>query len=166
MNKIEKTTERTIKETKTVYVAVDGTEFYSEEECKTYEESAIGTLMIRLKMEKIDNHIYKTLDNFFDDGCNRCDYYSFSVDKKNLEDVIHLVKVYEESKHWNCLAGKWYEEHKNYTTREVPVYSELKPGFYIFCINTDCGYISLYNKDIFLAHFNDAWDKTFNPITE
>lgn len=38
-----------VKSVKTVYVAVDGTEFNDKEECRKYDESAIGVLKGRVK---------------------------------------------------------------------------------------------------------------------
>lgn len=38
-----------VKSIKTVYVAVDGTEFNDKEECRKYDESAIGVLKGRVK---------------------------------------------------------------------------------------------------------------------
>ena len=41
MKTVTKEIERTVKETKTIYIANDGEEFYSKTECKNYEESAL-----------------------------------------------------------------------------------------------------------------------------
>jgi hypothetical protein len=57
-----------VKDYKTVYVAADGTEFDTAEECKKYDKSAVGVLKGRIKKFTIKE---TTEDGIF--NCGSCD---------------------------------------------------------------------------------------------
>lgn len=73
------------------YVAEDGTVFYSEEECKKYEESALFVVSNKLKrLTTKQTSIYDWLD----EGSEECDLEIFDVqtdeDLSNLRRYLYL----------------------------------------------------------------------------
>lgn len=68
MEKKEKVIERVVKETQVTYVAIDGTEFQSENECTKYECSAAGVLFGRLKEFEIANESEHSINPYDEDG--------------------------------------------------------------------------------------------------
>lgn len=107
---------RTIKETKTFYIADDGEEFSTEEQCREYEESA--RYAYRKRLEKTLIWIDKkranlVIDTILDDGRAESDYYSF---KPQTEDDLKNFLAYVKSTCGGCLAGdsEYYKNHPEY----------------------------------------------------
>ena len=107
---------RTIKETKTFYIADDGEEFSTEEQCREYEESA--RYAYRKRLEKTLTWIDKkranlVIDTILDDGRAESDYYSF---KPQTEDDLKNFLAYVKSTCGGCLAGdsEYYKNHPEY----------------------------------------------------
>ena len=107
---------RTIKEIKDVYIAFDGEEFTSEEQCRNYEESARYAYRKRLgnTLKPIDSsRAYVVMDNILDDGRNECDYYSF---KPKTEDDLRNFIAYAKETCGGYVGGNstYYETHPNH----------------------------------------------------
>ena len=107
---------RTCKEIRKVFIAEDGEEFSSEEQCKQYEESARYALRKRLgeKLKPIDRKRANiVLDNICDDGRNECDYYSF---KPKTEDDLRNFIAYANSTCGGYVGGnsEFYKNHPEY----------------------------------------------------
>lgn len=86
-----------IKETREVliathYVAMDGTEFLSEEECSKYEDSALCAVSVRLK--KYNKRDVSVMD-LYDEGCDEDMIEVFNVENQvdldNLRQYVYLV---------------------------------------------------------------------------
>jgi len=75
-----KEVKKEIKKYETVYVSTDGHEFATQEECKRYEQSALGVLM-----EKYKPLIIKTSN----------EYELFSVGDE--DNIVDIVKISDES---------------------------------------------------------------------
>ena len=106
---------RTIKETKTFYIADDGEEFSTEEQCREYEESARYAYSKRLKktLTLIDKkRANLVIDTSLDDGRAENDYYSF---KPQTEDDLKNFIAYAKST-CNGLAAdsEYYKNHTEY----------------------------------------------------
>ena len=84
---------RTIEEVVRVeYIAEDGTIFYDENECKTYEESALFAVSKRLKkLSMVGTSIY----DFIEEGSEECGLEIFDVqteeDLDNLRRYLYLT---------------------------------------------------------------------------
>ena len=106
---IKDTKEKTIKETYQVYIAEDGTEFLSEEECFKYESSAAAMLLAKLNsielardyntdwMCESDENNYRTVVPRCEDDINTLNHLWFMhggkgkkamFSAKNIGDVI------------------------------------------------------------------------------
>ena len=79
----------------TTYIADDGTEFKSEEECKKYEQTAtcaINGMFNKLKIQKFENVAeYEPFNNFY------------------CEDTMYAVKI--ESVEQLEIVNKWIKDH-------------------------------------------------------
>lgn len=103
--------ERIIKEYYDAFVANDGTEFTDEEQCKKYEESALGVLMTRYKPLVV---CQTTEYGFFDFGCE--DNAIDIVAPKTQKDVDTLLQMYILL---NDTLYKGYKEGKEWNTEQV-----------------------------------------------
>lgn len=164
------TTERTIKEEKTVYVAQDGTEFISEKECKNYEESALFAVRSRLDFKRIDDGIkdkkennpalyyaLATLDGLLENGNNCSEYYLWKPKSEDdIKNYLQWAKLRTRGWGDGLLDRKYYGDCSYKVTLD-----ELKPGRpYIVEIYTDGDYITLVNNDMFI----EAAKKMFDTI--
>ena len=101
MTKQTKEIERTVKEMVTKFIADDGTEFNSENECKLYEESAAFAIKTRIKdvLQRLDDKAvyHNGLDAILDDWRCEADYYAIKFEnEEQIKDFIAL-----------CKANKW-----------------------------------------------------------
>ena len=155
MKKFEK--EIVTKRNVTMFAAHDGTEFTSEEECKAYEESALGVLTRRFTINKLDKLLcYHSIDNFFDDGSQRADYYKFSLeseeDKKNF---LQMCELYDKRKGYYV---SWLTCNSEYLYPVSGLDNIKLHTVYILEINQDCGNLRLYSKEDFIGNFTKAWE--------
>ena len=107
---------RTIKETKTFYIADDGEEFSTAEQCKEYEESARYAYRKRLEktLTLIDEKRAKlVIDTILDDGRSESNYYSF---KPQTEDDLKNFLAYAKSTCGGYLAGdsEYYKKYNHF----------------------------------------------------
>ena len=82
-----------IKETKVVgtkYIADDGTEFYSIEECEKYEKSALFVMKAKLKLIADTNEDEFSVGGCYDDAVEVFDVQT-REDLDNLKAYLHLV---------------------------------------------------------------------------
>lgn len=82
-----------IKETKVVgtkYIADDGTEFYSVEDCKKYEQSALFVMRSKLKLIADTNEEEFSVGGCYDDKVEVFDVQT-QEDLDNLKAYLHLV---------------------------------------------------------------------------
>ena len=82
-----------IKETKVVgtkYIADDGTEFYSVEDCKKYEQSALFVMRSKLKFIADTDQEEFSVDGCCDNGVEGFDIQT-QEDLDNLKAYLHLV---------------------------------------------------------------------------
>ena len=105
-----------MKKKKTFYIAFDGEEFSSEEQCRNYEESARYAYRKRLgeSLKPIDKkRAYIVMDNILDDGRNECDYYSF---KPRTEDDLRNFVAYAKETCGGYVGGNssYYENHPDH----------------------------------------------------
>lgn len=86
------TKQKELKTFKTVYVAVDGTEFDNDKECRIYERSASGVLrgmVHKLAVREM------TEEEAFSTGS--CDNDCWIVIPKTKEDIFHLKQLFLSS---------------------------------------------------------------------
>ena len=107
---------RIIKETKTFYIADDGEEFSTEDQCREYEEFARYAYrkILEKTLTMIDNkQANLVIDTILDDGRAESDYYSF---KPQTEDDLKNFLAYAKSTCGGCLAAdsEYYKNHSEY----------------------------------------------------
>lgn len=140
-----------------MFAAHDGTEFTAEEECKAYEESALGVLTRRFTINKLDKLLcYHSIDNFFDDGWRRADYYKFSLeseeDKKNF---LQMCELYDKRKGYYV---SWQTCNSEYLYPVSRLDNIKLRTIYILEINHDYKNLRLYSKEDFIGNFTKAWE--------
>lgn len=143
--------------TRTVFVAHDGTEFKDKDECIAYEESALGVLTKRFEIHKIDT---KTcicgIDIFFDDGMECSDYYKLSLETEEEKTAfLQMIELYQTRK-------GYYLRYSGCSDSFTPLTSKVDSiklhTVYILQISDERENIGLFSKEDFLANFNKAWD--------
>lgn len=166
MTRQTKEIEKTIKETVTMFIASDGTEFTSEEQCKTYEESAIYALKIRLAevMKKVDRTIVinKGIDAIVDDWRSEADYWTIKFENDSqIKDFI----AYQKAENFYCGNNtEWSEKEEN--AEKVACwypekFGDLKVGVsYLYLERDDWSVI--ISKEKFLKCFENGWNAIFN----
>jgi len=138
----ERTKEKIIKENYKVFIAQDGTEFSTEEECTKYEDSAecayktllkevltplLGSFEYQRNPEQ-NNHYKNIIDDIFDDGRRECKYYIFKPRKgDDIKNFIALLKTQNAS----VRASGWYQNIDNPFTQ----LDKLKNGYDYIIIN-------------------------------
>ena len=112
MKTVTKEIERTVKETKTIYIANDGEEFYSKTECKNHEESALKKRLtdVLVKVEYKDG-----IDALVDDWKGSGTYYSLKFkNKQQIKDFISYCNLRLEGVACNYKTFDNEEEKKTY----------------------------------------------------
>lgn len=157
----------------TVYIANDGTEFTTKEECQKYDdgaECAYKKLLSKV-MKPITGsfnyndtkyhpelvNVYKNIiDDIFDDGRRECEYYTFKPQsEEDIKNFIALLKVQNAS----VRASGWYENIDNPFTQ----LDKLKTG---------CSYIIInYGESVFYqiieaSQFSEAIKKIIEKAIE
>ena len=156
---------KTITETKTFYIADDGEEFSTEEQCKEYEESARYAYRKRLEktLTKIDNkQANLVIDTILDDGRAESDYYSF---KPQTEDDIRNLIAYARSICGGCLASEseYYKKYNHFYVNP----GDMKVGeTYIFFYRyNDWG--GIVSKESLQKAIDKCFDeKLWEPVKE
>lgn len=117
--------EVTTTEEYTVYIANDGTEFKSQEECKKYDEGAICAYKTLLKDSlkplwgsfncNEDQNIWKNLvDDIFEDGRRECHYFIFNPKKEeDIKNFLALLEIQNSS-----IRGSGYDADYNPFTQK------------------------------------------------
>lgn len=152
---------KTIKETKTFYIADDGEEFSTEEQCREYEESARYAYGKRLEkvLAKIDKKQADTIiDTILDDGRAETNYYSF---KPQIEDDLKNFLAYIKLS-CNYLAGdsEYYEKHIEYNYFYVKP-KDVKIGeTYIFFQRYDNEWGGIVSKESLQKAIDKCFDET------
>lgn len=72
-----------------VFVAADGTEFTTSDECKKYEESAKGVVLAKIKPLVVDDITEEDILGF-----GSCEYTMWVVKPTTQEDVDTLMQAY------------------------------------------------------------------------
>lgn len=134
MKKETRDVTRTIKESKDFYIADDGEEFSTEEQCREYEASAQYAYSKRLAgvLTPINRErAQKVIDNICDDGRCECDYYCF---KPKTEDDLKNFIAYAHAACGGYFSPntQYYKDHPENNYIYVPA-EELAVGeTYIF----------------------------------
>lgn len=90
--KIEKIT-KTVTEVVESYVAIDGTKFTTEEECRTYEGTCRAVLMARFR--QIPKRINSGFWNGLNIGCEENTIIFLKLDKEVKALIVQLVQAYD-----------------------------------------------------------------------
>lgn len=165
MKTVTKEIERTVKETKTFYIANDGEEFYSETECKNYEESALYALKKRLTDVLVKVEYKDGIDSLVDDwnGCGT--YYSLKFkNEQQIKDFISYCNLHLEGVSCNYKTFNNEEEKKAYREKISKtfyvLYEELKPNVqYLFMEREGWGKITSYDK--LISSVKESWKEIF-----
>lgn len=164
MKELSKETKREVVDKYTVYVATDGTEFVDKLDCLEYEKSALCALYTMLMskgcMRKLDTKMcYQLIDNFLDEGFNRCEYYSVSIrTDEELKLFLQMIELYRSK--W-CIFGdsKYLDEHPEIVCATMKA-SEFKvKEDYIFCVCSDGEFIMSFNKKEYIKRLTASWNK-------
>lgn len=156
---------KTITETKTFYIADDGEEFSTAEQCREYEESARYAYSKRLEKtltlidKKRANFI---IDSILDDGRSESNYYSF---KPQTEDDIKNLIAYARSICGGCLASEseYYKKYNHFYVNP----GDMKVGeTYIFFYRyNDWG--GIVSKESLQKAIDKCFDeKLWEPVKE
>lgn len=74
-----------------IYEAVDGTQFYTEEECAEYEKSAAGVLWTRIEKLIVDR---KNEYELFHAGCEYNDVLALKIEsQKDIDTIMQLFYI-------------------------------------------------------------------------
>jgi hypothetical protein len=125
--------DKTIVEHYTVYQATDGTDFNSLEECKKYEESALG--VIRSKIAKLI--VYDTRKISGEDAWSimgGCDDHDIVAVKMNTAADLDLVK------HWLLLECPYYnsEGRKELKATRFEIFEEAYNNGDVLIFGMNC----------------------------
>ena len=158
-----KETERTIKETKTIYTAEDGTEFKTEEECREYEESAKFALKLRFKqcLTVLYSSKITEFDWLIDDGRSESDYYLLRFSTE--EEIKNFITWAKFCNYYVAGNGSWWdkEEHKGkcfYTNL-----AELETNTNYILLEYD-GSLRIYDKDHYCKVFKKLFDEALTAV--
>ena len=139
----------------TIYVANDGTEFCSKDECERYEDSAAYALKIRLKevMKPLDykKYDYNGMNQLINGGMGDSAYYSVIFKTENqIKDFIAYMKVKDYTVERNSV---WCEEHPEKVGYVLGLkYSDLELNrLYICVVRYDYVIITNYDRVIEVA---------------
>ena len=90
-NEIKRTIEEVVR---VEYIAEDGTVFYSEEECKAYEESALFAVSSKLKRLTTE---WTSIYSLNEEGSDECELEIFDIqtesDLENLKRYLYLKAI-------------------------------------------------------------------------
>ena len=75
------------KEYKDIYIAIDGTEFDSEEECKKYEQTALVVINAAFEKTRFGNMVRNVGDDFYSWGCEEDLFCVHITDEHDLHAV-------------------------------------------------------------------------------
>ena len=118
----EKVNTKTIEEKTVTYVAVDGTEFITSNECLSYEKSAKGMLLAKYKDILIKTVVEDMIFGFGSDDYN-IDVVNVR-DEKDIDMIMQLAFLFNpDYAHEGCLsAAKWREECKRAMEGKEPLF--------------------------------------------
>ena len=140
MKEQEKTTTRTVTETKTVYVAQDGEEFTDREQCMKYEDSAIFACRVRLGMRKLERRdgnedaaesFNCARNGFFDLFNLGCDADLFLWTPKSEEEIKTFVQWWELVTGDRPLTRKELGDNMLYL--DCPDELEVRTEYFVVC---------------------------------
>ena len=112
--------ERVVTEEVTKFIATDGTEFPTSDECEKYEASAVCAVVARLSsaLKKLDNKmLYRNgIDYLVDNGCSEGDYFAF--EPKTEDDIKNLI-AYLTLRYPDCVARNYFNPDMSEEARKV-----------------------------------------------
>jgi len=171
----KRTKEFVTKQDYTVYIANDGTEFKTEEECQKYNDGATcayKTLLSKVmkpikgsfKYSDTQNHpelvnVYKNVvDDIFEDGRRECEYYTFKPQsEEDIKNFIALLKVQNAS----VRGCSWYENIDNPYTQ----LDKLKTGCDYIIINyADTAFYQIIEAKQFSEVIRDIIEKAIENV--
>ena len=159
-----KETERTIKETKTIYMAEDGTEFTSETDCKSYENSARFALKLRIEQcfTALDRSKIMEFDYLVDDGRCESDYY---VLRFSTEEEIKNFITWAKFCHY-CAAGdgSWWDKDERKDKCFYTRFSELKTDTNYILVDDTYDYMRIYEKNRFISVCKKLFDDALTAV--
>lgn len=152
---------KTLTETKVFYIAPDGEEFESEEQCEQYEKSA--GFAYRKRLNKVLKEInsdraYNILDGIVDDSRHEAQYYSF---KPQTEDDIHNFIAYAKIVGGGLTLGSssYYENHPEVNHFFVRFENLMVGKTYVYFQH--CGdWNAIVSRDSFARAADIAFDET------
>lgn len=136
-------------EYKTLYIANDGTEFESAEECKKYEKSARGVLFAKYAKLVVKSSVE---EDIFGLGCEDCDVEIIRVKTQEDADLILQILFLENS---------WYTEeaHKDRHEEAIATVNSAIGDFLIVGRGYDHDNFWLYkNRKSFIEEFNAKFE--------
>ena len=152
---------KTVTETKTFYVAGDGEEFSTEEQCKKYEESAryaygkrLEKVLIKIDRKQANNII----DVILDDGRAESNYYSFKPQTEDdLKNFLAYIKL---SCKFLATDSEYYEKHPEYNHFYANL-RDMKVGeTYIFFQRYDDEWGGIVSKESLQKAVDKCFDET------
>lgn len=154
-------------ETKTVYIADDGTKFADENECKKYENSA--TLAYKTMLEGVlipingsfssdspDCNIFKrAIDDIFEDGREECNYFTFKPRKgDDVKNFIAMLKTEEAN-----VRGYKDKKYGNFPDPFTQL-NQLKCGYDYIIINyEDSNFYQIIEAEQFSNNIKEIIEK-------
>lgn len=163
VNEIKKTIEQVVR---VEYIAEDGAIFYSEEECKKYEESALFAVSKQLK--KLGK---TTVYGLLGEGSEEDDVEIFDIqtekDLENLRRYLYLTcrkNGASENSIEECFKSKDGTSRKDYVFDGVTIGHEV-----IICFSYDKDWFWVHRDGSFegyLSYLKDKWTKLIAPKEE
>ena len=159
-------------ETKTVYIADDGTKFADENECKKYENSAalayktmlegvLTSINGSFRSDSPDFNLFKrVIDDVFDDGREECNYFIFKPRKgDDVKNFIAMLKAENAN-----IRGYKDEQYKNFPDPFTQL-NQLKCGYDYIVINyAESSFYHIIEAEQFSNNIKEIIEKAIENV--
>lgn len=146
------------KEYKDIYIAIDGEEFTSEEECKKYEQTAEAVINAAFEKTKFGNPVHNVGDQFYSWGCEEDLFCVHITDEHDLHDVNMWMMAHDVSP-CGYLWCRGDRGKVQFDTDEIGTIQVLS----VVC---DCDYYAYGSFEQMQEYLHREADKVINALIE
>ena len=165
MKTVTKEFERTVVETRTTYVANDGTEFRDEEQCKKYEESAKYALRLKFKdcMTELDRSKLRVLDVILDDSRDECTYFKVKFDNESqMQSFIAWLTV---ESYWIAGTSDWWTRNGRDKVCPFTKLTDLKVGETYIVLETESkDSYRIFSRETYAKMYQSLFDSALDAV--